>query len=146
MSGALPTVARSDRRGFTLIELLIVVVIIGVLASIAIPKFASTKGKSYIATMKSDLRNVATAQESWLADQGEYFAWSGDRSTPLLDPDGNVVYAPSAGVTVTTTAVPGGYGATATHSGIAGWTCAFFYGNHPPVPPAVTSSAVECAP
>ncbi len=53
-----------NKKGFTLIELLIVVVIIGILAAIAIPKFANTKEKAYVASMKSDLRNMATAQES----------------------------------------------------------------------------------
>ena len=57
-----------SRTGFTLIELLIVVVIIGILAAIAIPKFASTKEKAYLASMKSDLRNGATAQEGYFAD------------------------------------------------------------------------------
>jgi type IV pilus assembly protein PilA len=60
------------RKGFTLIELLIVVVIIGILAAIAIPKFATTKEKAYIASMKSDLRNLATAEEAYFSDQEVY--------------------------------------------------------------------------
>src|SRR5438094_6898953 len=59
---------RMNRKGFTLIELLIVVVIIGILAAIAIPKFANTKAKAYIASMKSDLRNLVTAEEAYFAD------------------------------------------------------------------------------
>ena len=54
-----------SRKGFTLIELLIVVVIIGILAAIAIPKFANTKEKAYLASMKSDLRNLITAEEAY---------------------------------------------------------------------------------
>jgi type II secretion system protein G len=61
-----------ERRGFTLIELLIVVVIIGILAAIAIPKFATTKEKAYLAAMKSDLRNIVTAQENYFADNVSY--------------------------------------------------------------------------
>ena len=60
------------RKGFTLIELLIVVVIIGILAAIAIPKFASTKEKAYVTAMKSDLRNMMTSQESYFSDYGTY--------------------------------------------------------------------------
>jgi type IV pilus assembly protein PilA len=63
-----------NRKGFTLIELLIVVVIIGILAAIAIPKFASTKEKAYVTAMRSDLRNLMTAQESYFSDYGEYAA------------------------------------------------------------------------
>ena len=63
---------RNARQGFTLIELLIVVVIIGILAAIAIPKFANTKSKAYIAAMKSDLRNLVTAEEAYFADSSKY--------------------------------------------------------------------------
>jgi type II secretion system protein G len=62
----------SGKKGFTLIELLIVVVIIGILAAIAIPKFANTKQKAYLASMKSDLRNLSTAEESYFADGQQY--------------------------------------------------------------------------
>jgi prepilin-type N-terminal cleavage/methylation domain-containing protein len=62
----------SNRKGFTLIELLIVVVIIGILAAIAIPKFANTKQKAVKSAMISDLRNLATAQEAFFADSTKY--------------------------------------------------------------------------
>jgi prepilin-type N-terminal cleavage/methylation domain-containing protein len=54
----------TGRKGFTLIERLIVVVIIGILAAIAIPKFANTKEKAVVASMKSDLRNLVSAQKA----------------------------------------------------------------------------------
>ena len=61
-------------RGFTLIELLIVVVIIGLLAAIAIPRFAGTKEKAFDAAAKNDLRNVMSAQEAYFADYQTYAA------------------------------------------------------------------------
>jgi type IV pilus assembly protein PilA len=61
-----------SRKGFTLIELLIVVVIIGILAAIAIPKFADTKKKAYVTAMKSDLKNLVPAAEAWFSDNNTY--------------------------------------------------------------------------
>jgi type IV pilus assembly protein PilA len=61
-----------NRKGFTLIELLIVVVIIGILAAIAIPKFSSTKEKAYVASEKADLKNMVNVQEAFYADSGRY--------------------------------------------------------------------------
>src|SRR5437763_16853973 len=74
----------NNKKGFTLIELLIVVVIIGILAAIAIPKFANTKDKAYVAAMKSDLRNLATYEEQYAADNnGAYFAGTATMASPL---------------------------------------------------------------
>jgi prepilin-type N-terminal cleavage/methylation domain-containing protein len=96
----------SNKKGFTLIELLIVVVIIGILAAIAIPKFANTKEKAYIASMKSDLRNLITAQEAYFSDNNTYA-----QSTTILGTN----YKASNGVTVTLGSVTGtGWVATAT--------------------------------
>src|SRR5205809_1829548 len=81
-----------NRKGFTLIELLIVVVIIGILAAIAIPKFANTKEKAYLASMKSDLRNLVTAEEAYFADSVKYSGTIGA---------GGVVFTPSTGKTAT---------------------------------------------
>ena len=78
-----------NRKGFTLIELLIVVVIIGILAAIAIPKFANTKEKAYIASMKSDLRNLVTAEEAYFADSIKYSTTIGAGGVALNVTTGN---------------------------------------------------------
>ena len=109
------------KKGFTLIELLIVVVIIGILAAIAIPKFANTKEKAYLASMKADLRNLATYEESFAADSaGVYFGGTAVGTTSLQG------FLPSQNVTVTATAVagpPATWSASAKHS-LTTKTCA----------------------
>jgi prepilin-type N-terminal cleavage/methylation domain-containing protein len=104
----------SNRKGFTLIELLIVVVIIGILAAIAIPKFANTKEKAYVSAMKSDLRNLATAQETYF---GDYQVYATADNTGLYDKAGNKIWQTSTGVYI----VSGG-NTTGNSSGWAGLT------------------------
>lgn len=62
---------RSD-GGWSLIELLTVVIILGILAAIAIPLFINQRQKGFDADAKSDLRNAAIAEESYLSDDGVY--------------------------------------------------------------------------
>jgi type II secretion system protein G len=63
---------RKGEKGFTLIELLIVVAIIGILAAIAIPQFASYRQKAYNSAANSDLKNIKTGMEAYMADNQEY--------------------------------------------------------------------------
>ena len=61
-----------NRKGFTLIELLIVVAIIGILAAVAIPQFASYRQKGYNSAATSDLKNAKTTLEAFYADHQMY--------------------------------------------------------------------------
>jgi type II secretion system protein G len=122
------------RRGFTLIELLIVVVIIGVLAAIAIPKFQSTKGKANAATLKSDLRNLATAQEAYFYENLTYTS-----STSAL----NVQL--TSGVTITWgTVSAAGWAAKVSHPLAYPIECAMFMGSVSPIAPATTEGQLLC--
>lgn len=113
-----------NRKAFTLIELLMVLVIVGVLASMVIPKFSHTKEKALVATMKSDLRNLVTVEEAYFADSIKY-------TTNL-----GAAYRSSTGVvgpTITLTAD----GWTATVGNLSTTkTCAVYAGSTPLAPAA----------
>jgi prepilin-type N-terminal cleavage/methylation domain-containing protein len=96
------------RQGFTLIELLIVVVIIGILAAIAIPKFAATKDKAKLASVRSDLRNIMSAQEAYYIDWTTY-------TTSLS----TTVFNPTKGNTVSLAGSSQSFSATASNSSIS---------------------------
>ena len=108
--------AQEEREGgFTLIELLVVIIIIGILAAIAIPVFLNQRQKGYDAQTKSDVRNLATAEETYFTDNNNYTTngtgAAGSNTGPLngWSKSGNttsVVFTPaSSGNTYTIVAV-----------------------------------------
>lgn len=122
-----------SRKGFTLIELLMVIVIIGLLASIAIPKFATTREKAVVAAMKSDLRNLVTAEEAYFVDSIKYTTNLGSR------------YRTTTGVTGPTITLTGdGWTAKIGHTSTTK-ICAVFTGSTP-LAPAAKEGVPRCTP
>jgi prepilin-type N-terminal cleavage/methylation domain-containing protein len=140
-----------NTRGFTLIELLIVVVIIGILAAIAIPKFANTKEKAVLASMKQDLRNLITAQEAFYFDNTDYAGGvTAGAQINGVGGTGSATFVPSTGNILTLTYIPpNGYNATITNPVLisAITTCGIFVGpvaNSPNAAAVPTETVAGC--
>ena len=129
---------RRRNRGFTLIELLIVVVIIGILASIAITNFGNSKERAMVAAMKTDLRNLVSAEEAYYSNGQTYYGGA--------VPNAAMPYDPSDNITVTLSSVSAtGWSAQATHVSTPK-TCAIFMGTGAPIAPAIVEGRVACTP
>ena len=129
---------RSRKKGFTLIELLIVVANIGILASVAIPTFSATKQRASREAGVADMRNLATAQEGFLADSSRY-AVIADTGTGT----GKTNFTPSTGNTaLTLVATTTGWSGVVNIAG--GQKCGIFSGTaaRPTGTPATNPSGV----
>lgn len=130
--------AKHSRLGFTLIELLIVVVIIGILATVAVGRFEKVKRRGHIAAVQSDLRNLSVAQEAYHTEHITY-------TSNLSD----LTFTQTSGVTITINAADArGWGATAIHVADATIACGIYVGEAAPSTgaPATTPEAVACDP
>lgn len=103
---------KRNEAGFTLIELLVVIAIIGILAAIAIPQFAEYRERGFDARARSDLRNVATAEEAYFADYEVYKSCSNATCEQLLPGISSLSQSVTLAITATTT----GFTGTATSS------------------------------
>ncbi|CAN5792976.1 hypothetical protein BH23GEM10_BH23GEM10_13700 [soil metagenome] len=111
------------RNGFTLIELLIVIVIIGILAAIAIPKFGATRERAHVRAMISDLRNLSTQQELYFMTPTSDYTYA--TSLAALDD-----FSSTQGVTVQIIeASKQGWLATASHAALSlTHLCGLYFG------------------
>lgn len=126
----------TDRQGFTLIELLIVVVIIGILAAVAIPKFSGARDKGYRTAMMADLKNLAHLQEVYHNDHYTYAGTITAAEATLSD-----------GVTIVIAEATGtGWSATAVHQGVNTEQCGVYHGDAAPAggSPATNVGVVTC--
>ena len=124
-----------NRAGFTLIELLIVVVIIGIIASIAIPKFSSVKQKGYRSQAIADLTSLRTAEEAFFTDSNRYGT--------LVEVANK--FSSTTGVGIPTITPNRGYwSATLLHPQIPGMLCGIAVATVNPVEPAAGEGEPIC--
>ena len=105
-----------SEEGFTLIELLVVIAIIGILAAIAIPQFAAYRKRGYEATLKTDLRNLATAQEAYFAANQTYQA---NGNPPGYNQSADITSIVAGGISAN------GFTLSATHKNCTGVTATY---------------------
>ena len=122
--------------GFTLIELMVVLVVIGLLAAVVGPQFSLARERTYVSVMVTDLRNFATAEESYFYDFSTY---SSDPSQVEMRG-----FETSKDVTLSVNeATSSGWSATTAHRGTSE-QCYIYLGSAAPIGSAHTEGVAAC--
>jgi type II secretion system protein G len=80
----LTALQKRQRKGFTLIELLVVVVIIGILASVALPSFVGAQDKARNASVSANVNTIRMALEQYATDNNGSYPTSAGFTTAML--------------------------------------------------------------
>lgn len=102
------------RKGFSFVELLVVMVLLGALSSMAVPRFREFKERAFIAALQSDLGNLKIAQESYWAEHQQYATDTTHLELRITN---------DVAISISSQDVIGGYTAVATHSNVPGRQC-----------------------
>lgn len=123
--------SRCGAKGFTLIELMIVIAIVGILASIAIPSYLDSVTQSRRSTAQGDLMSFANAMERHFTTNGTYVGATASSVFSATSPsDGGTTYynlsvVPGASTYVLTAAATGAQAGdgnlTLTNTGARTW-------------------------
>jgi prepilin-type N-terminal cleavage/methylation domain-containing protein len=123
-----------SRGGFTLIELITVVLIVGLLAALAIPRFRRAADEGRSATIVSDLRNLSVQQELYYSEHYHYAASMANLPGAY----------PSPGVDIELWATKSGWGATASHRAMPDVVCSFATGRAGGGDPTSAEGSITC--
>ena len=94
------------KKGFTMIELIFVIVILGILASVAIPRLAGTREDAEISTAVANLRTLLGDAASYYVLKGTFTdaKWAEITSVPLKKTGGDAMDAATNAIGTTATA------------------------------------------